>query len=47
MLTTYLAARPRLTAAIGLAMGALVGFAIYGLAELLAHTWNPFAEGAA
>lgn len=47
MLTDYLAAHPRLTAALSLAMGAMAGFAIYGLAELLAHTWNPFAGGAA
>lgn len=47
MLTDYLAARPRLTAAIGLALGALAGLAIYGLAELLAAHWNPFAGGVA
>lgn len=33
----------RLASAIGVLIGAAIGGAIYGLGELIAHTWNPFA----
>lgn len=39
----FLAARPRLTAALGLALGALAGLAWFGICEFIADCWNPFA----
>lgn len=43
MLMDFLEARPRLTATLGLALGALYVAGVYTLGELVVARWNPFA----
>jgi len=39
----FLAAHPRLTTALGLALGAAAGAAWFAIALFVAGRWNPFA----